>query len=107
MSDAIEHWRELEARRAVLAGQLSGSLRLEKHFPEAFEHGKARVHVSGNGHKPRSLTFVLTRGDGSTIERPALDVPLELWPTALAKFAETPGLSPAVRQAYRVLQGRV
>ncbi len=104
MSDAIEHWRELDARRAELAGQLSDSLRLRTHFPEAFEHGKARVSVTGNGHSPRSLTFVVTRGDGSTIERPALDVPPKLWLNALARFAETPRLSHGARRVYRKLQ---
>lgn len=89
IAETRERLRTLETRRAELLARLDLSLELQRHFPDAFRAGSASVRVIGNAYRPDELRFIVRRGDGSEIERRALDVPPILWVRTLDTLRAT------------------
>lgn len=83
MAEIISSIEDKQARAAELHQKLQGSLTLADLWPEVFEKGSASVGGRATIHEPQHGKIIITRGDGSKREFPALEVPFRLWPVGM------------------------
>lgn len=72
-----------QAQAAELRKKLEGSLKIKALWPEAFDHGSAKVGGRAKAHEPHKGTITIRNGVGEVREFPAMDVPFELWPAGM------------------------
>lgn len=77
------------------------SMRLQEEFPGCFKHGTCKVSVTGNAFNPAGLVLKLTKGNGETVERPAMQVPSILWGDTLKRLMGEPRLPIVTLKLYR------
>ncbi len=77
----LEELNALQADQTRLLEELARSLRIRELWPTAFEYGSVKSTVTGN--PDRTLTYLITRTDGSSRSFDLADVPVELWPESV------------------------
>jgi len=71
------------AQQQRLRAGLDKSLLIQATWPDAFEYGPVKLGARVTTAEPHKGVVILTRGDGTKIEAPAINVPFELWPVAM------------------------
>ncbi len=79
--EQLEKINELEQRATDLRAELKRSLMLQELWSQVFEYGKATTQVIGNAR--RKMQFTIKNGRGDVREFDLIDVPVELWSTAV------------------------
>lgn len=74
---------DLHKRQDDLRHQLHMSLAVQEFMPDAFEHGSCKIGGRSTEMAPEKGTVTFTLGNGEKREFPAMEVPLELWPSAM------------------------
>ena len=71
------------AQQAELRTKLNGSLMIADLIPDAFKHGMVKVGGRSSEAAPQDGVITFRLGNGTVIEKPAMEVPYHLWPDGL------------------------
>lgn len=86
VKDMLAQLDKLSARQDELRDQLHTSLSVQAFMPDAFEHGSCEIGGQSTEFEPEKGTIVFALGNGEKREFPAVEVPVDLWPTKMREF---------------------
>lgn len=71
------------AQQAELRQKLRASLTIADLIPGAFDHGTVKVGARATLRDPHKGVITFRLGNGTVVEKPAMEVPYSLWPQGL------------------------
>jgi len=81
--DILTSLESKQAQQAELQQKLRASLSIADLIPGAFDHGRVTVGGRSTEVAPHKGTITFTLGDGTVVEKPAMEVPWHLWPAGM------------------------
>jgi len=81
--DILTSLESKQAQQAELQQKLRASLSIADLIPGAFDHGRVTVGGRSTEIAPHKGTITFTLGDGTVVEKPAMEVPWHLWPAGM------------------------